>query len=154
MSAPYITPEGFKNLKSEYDKIWKRRSEVVCALSDAAAEGDRSENAEYIYRKKELRHLDSRIRYLLKRLDDLRIVKEVADEEHVYFGAWVTLKGRSGEIVSKRIVGFDELDDHKDYISLDSPLACALLNKRVDDVIEYSVKNAKISHKIISIRYQ
>ncbi|NNE39061.1 MAG: transcription elongation factor GreB [Gammaproteobacteria bacterium] len=154
MSAPYITPDGFHKLKSDYDQIWKRRSEVVSALSDAAAEGDRSENAEYIYRKKELRQLDYKIRYLQNRLEELCVVNEVNDNDHVYFGAWVSLESKSGNIISKRIVGFDELDNDTDYISIDSPLARALLNKKVDNVIEYSIKNAKISYKIISIRYR
>ncbi len=153
MSAPYITSDGYKKLTSEYNEIWKRRSKVVSALSDAAAEGDRSENAEYIYRKKELRQLDAKIRYLQKRLDDLHIVNEVADHDHVYFGAWVSLEDESGENISKRIVGFDELDNHHDYISVDSPLARALLNKKVNETIEYSIKKAKKKYKIIGIRY-
>ena len=153
MSAPYITPEGFLKLKSEYNEIWKRRGEVVVALSDAAAEGDRSENAEYIYRKKELRQLDSRIRYLQKRLADVNVVTQVHDKNHIYFGAWVTLEDEAAMISTKRIVGYDELEEQAAYISIDSPLARALLKKTVNEVIEFKVKNTHKTYKIISVSY-
>jgi transcription elongation factor GreB len=154
MASPYITPEGFEKLKTDYKHIWYKRRIVVNALSDAAAEGDRSENAEYIYRKKELRHIDSKIRYLQNRLQELKIVDDIKDTEHIFFGAWVTLEDLSdNNILRKRIVGYDELDFHEDHISIDSPLARSLLNKSAQEVIEYTIKNSKITYKIINITY-
>ena len=154
MASPYITPEGYEKLKTDYKDIWNKRGIVVNALTDAAAEGDRSENAEYIYRKKELRHIDSKIRYLQNRLQELRIVDEVKDIEHIYFGAWITLEDLSvNNIIVKRIVGYDELDFHDNYISIDSPLARSLLNKSVKEIIKYTIKNSKITYKIIDITY-
>ncbi|MGD8350963.1 MAG: GreA/GreB family elongation factor, partial [Gammaproteobacteria bacterium] len=109
--SPYITPAGMRALEDEQKAIWKRRREVVTALAAAAAEGDRSENAEYIYRKKELGEIDRRIRYLQKRLPDLKIVEQKpANSEIVYFGASVTLEDESGTAVTYRIVGPDEFD--------------------------------------------
>jgi transcription elongation factor GreB len=140
-SAPYITPEGYQALEMELKALWDRRKDVTLALSAAAAEGDRSENAEYIYRKKELRGIDRRIHYLQRRLPSLNIVSETpADQERIFFSAWVTLENEDGEEITYRIVGADELDPKKNYISLDSPLARALLKKTIDD--EVVIKNA------------
>ncbi|WP_027157099.1 transcription elongation factor GreB [Methylobacter luteus] len=140
-SAPYITPEGYQALEMELKALWDRRKEVTLALSAAAAEGDRSENAEYIYRKKELRGIDRRIHYLQRRLPSLNIVSETpADQDRIFFSAWVTLENEDGEEITYRIVGADELDPKKNYISLDSPLARALLKKTIDD--EVVIKNA------------
>jgi len=126
--SPYITPEGMHALEREQKEIWLRRREVVSALAAAAAEGDRSENAEYIYRKKELRELDRRIRYLQKRLPELKMVSEKpASSDRVFFGATVSLKEENESIQVYRIVGADELDLADHYISIDSPLARALL---------------------------
>ncbi|MDD1621092.1 MAG: GreA/GreB family elongation factor, partial [Methylococcaceae bacterium] len=127
-SSPYITVEGYKRLETELKQLWERRKHVTAALSAAAAEGDRSENAEYIYRKKELREIDRRIHYLQKRLPSLTVVSEKpGNQKQVFFGAWVTLETMDGEEVTYRIVGADEIDTSGGLISLDSPLAIALL---------------------------
>lgn len=139
-SSPYITSEGYQTLELELKNLWDKRKHVVKAITAAAAEGDRSENAEYIYRKKELRGIDYRINFLQKRLPSLTIVSKKPDNQHiVYFGAWVTLEKEGGEEVVYRIVGPDEHDSTKGFISMDSPLAKALLKKTVDD--EISIKN-------------
>ena len=153
-SSPYITTEGMAYLNQELEVRWKRRREVVKALSAAAAEGDRSENAEYIYRKKELREVDRRIRYLQKRMPDLRVISESPDDINtVFFAAWVKLKTEQGEDVEYRIVGPDEIDQQKENISLDSPLAIALISKQVKDEITIQVQDGKKSYVILAIRY-
>jgi transcription elongation factor GreB len=128
-SSPYITPEGERALKEELKHLWQlRRRDVVPALQAAAAEGDRSENAEYIYRKKQLGEIDRRIRYLSKRLDVVEVVDRRPPRlDRVHFGAAVTLQYASGETACFRIVGADEIDSRKGYISVDSPVARALL---------------------------
>lgn len=152
-SSPYITPEGFETLRVEVQELWLRRRDVVKALSAAAAEGDRSENAEYIYRKKELGGIDRRIRYLQKRMPDLKVVSEVPGNEQVYFGAWVNLEKDDGETVEYRIVGPDETDSARGDISLDSPMARALLGKRVDDEITLQLGDNAHDFVIAAIRY-
>ena len=134
--AAYITPAGFERLQGELTGLWERRRDVVAALSAAAAEGDRSENAEYIYRKKELGGLDRRIRYLQKRLPDLTIVRPGKARDAVYFGATVTLETDDGNTVCYAIVGPDETDAAAGRISIDSPLARKMLKKSVDDEVE------------------
>ncbi|MEM8983462.1 MAG: GreA/GreB family elongation factor [Pseudomonadota bacterium] len=134
--SAYITAAGFEQLQSELTALWERRREVVKALAAAAAEGDRSENAEYIYRKKELGGIDYRIRYLQKRLPNLTIVRSDARRSGVYFGATVTLEDPAGDSVTYTIVGPDETDASQGRISIDSPLARRLLGKNVDDDIE------------------
>jgi transcription elongation factor GreB len=154
-SAPYITPEGYQALEMELKALWDRRKDVTLALSAAAAEGDRSENAEYIYRKKELRGIDRRIHYLQRRLPSLNIVSETpADQDRIFFSAWVTLENEDGEEITYRIVGADELDPKKNYISLDSPLARALLKKTIDD--EVVIKNAlkESRYIVVDISYK
>lgn len=154
-SAPYITAEGYQVLEAELRSLWDRRKHVTAALSAAAAEGDRSENAEYIYRKKELRGIDSRIHYLQKRLPSLHIVAAVPDDQaKIYFSAWVSLEDEAGTEVTYRIVGADELDPKKNYISLDSPLAKALLKKSVDDEIILRNDTREIRYWVTEIRYQ
>ena len=141
-------------LNDELTDIWIRRREVVKALSAAAAEGDRSENAEYIYRKKELRGLDRRIRYLQKRMPDLRVIDEKpSDDFKVFFAAWVTLEIEEGDKVQYRIVGPDEIDHAQEYISLDSPLAQALMGKQVDDEAAIILQGNTKRYYILSIRY-
>ena len=152
-SSPYITPAGFTALQKELEDIWLRRRDVVKALSAAAAEGDRSENAEYIYRKKELGGLDRRIRYLQKRIPVLNVVREHPNNEAVYFGAAVTVCDESGETSSYRIVGPDETNAKTFSISIDSPLARALLAKRVGDEVVIEVGGNTSHFEIISIRY-
>ncbi|HMB72097.1 MAG TPA: transcription elongation factor GreB [Gammaproteobacteria bacterium] len=153
-SSPYITPAGYSALRQEFDEIWIRRREVVTALSEAAAEGDRSENAEYIYRKKELAGLDRRIRYLQKRLPKLNVVREQPGSDAVYFGATVEIRDGSGQTFEYRIVGPDEADGKTARISVDSPVARALLGKRVDDEVQISIGAAQKTMSVVSIRYR
>lgn len=153
-SSPYITAAGMARLNEELIQIWDKRREVVKALSAAAAEGDRSENAEYIYRKKELRGLDRRIRYLQKRMPDLHVVAESpSDEDKIFFAAFVMLENEQGEHIEYRIVGPDEIDHQKGNISLDSPLAQALLSKEVDDEVTIHVQDGSKQYYIVAIRY-
>jgi len=134
-SSPYITSAGYQRLETELNGLWERRREVTRALAAAAAEGDRSENAEYIYRKKELREIDRRIRYLHTRMPKLKIVSEVGNTGRIYFSAIITLENEAGVETTYRIVGADEIDAGKNYISVDSPMSKALLGKTLDDVV-------------------
>lgn len=153
-ASPYITAEGYRRLEAELSGLWQRRAEVTRALTAAAAEGDRSENAEYIYRKKELREMDRRIRYLQKRLPDLHVVTESpAQNTQVFFGAWVTLEDRHGTETEYRIVGPDELDPVQGHVSMDSPLARALLKKAVDDEVLVKTPAGEIHYFITGVRY-
>jgi len=155
-SSPYITPEGYRALESELGALWKKRVEVTTAVTAAAAEGDRSENAEYIYRKKQLREIDRRIRYLQKRMPDLKLIDKVANEQSVYFGAWIRVEREDESEFEYRIVGADEIDSDssKGYISVDSPLARALLGKQVDDEITFSIGDEQRTYFVNAIRYQ
>jgi transcription elongation factor GreB len=152
-SSPYITAEGYAVLETDLKELWTRRADVVKALSAAAAEGDRSENAEYIYRKKELGGIDSRIRYLQKRMPDLKIVQQTQAHDRVFFGAWVTLEREDGSEIEYRLVGADEADAGSGTISVDSPLARALLKKQIDDEVEITIEERRESYLIIEIRY-
>ncbi len=154
-SSCYITREGYTGLNSEHDELWfKRRPEVVKALSAAAAEGDRSENAEYHYRKKELAGIDRRVRYLRKRLDELKIVEHTPeDTSKIYFGAWVELENDEGEILVYRIVGPDEFDKHEAYISMDSPVARTLMGKTEDDEICVKGPEKDLHYTILRVSY-
>lgn len=135
--------------------LWDRRADVTKALAAAAAEGDRSENAEYIYRKKELREIDRRIRYLQKRLPELKVAEATpANPDQIFFGAWVTLEKDSGESVEYRIVGPDELAPDKGHISMDSPLARALLKKHLNDEIKVETPGGSVTYHVSAIRYQ
>jgi len=152
--SPYITTEGMRALEAEQKAAWQRRREVVTALAAAAAEGDRSENAEYIYRKKELRELDRRIRYLQKRLPELNVVgQKPATAEQVFFGATVTLEDENGETVVYRIVGPDEFDHEAHYISVDSPLARSLMKRELGDEVEVEVPKGRLVYHITGIEY-
>ena len=152
-SSPYITPAGYAALEADLKALWTRRADVVKALSAAAAEGDRSENAEYIYRKKELGGIDSRIRYLQRRMPGLNIVQQTQAHDQVFFGAWVTLERDDGSEVEYRVVGADEADAGHGKISIDSPLARALLKKKVDDEISLSIDERQENFAINAIRY-
>jgi len=152
-SSPYITPAGFQSLQEEEKAIWKRRADVTAALSAAAAEGDRSENAEYIYRKKELREIDRRIRYLQKRLPDLNVVKSVGNREQIFFGACVQLVRDDGQEMTVRVVGADEIDPKLGYISIDSPMAKAMLKKSVDDEVVLRLGDDTHTFEVVSIEY-
>lgn len=153
-SSPYITAVGFEALQQESKALWKRRVGVTKALAAAAAEGDRSENAEYIYRKKELREIDRRIRYLQKRIPVLKVVADLpADRSRIFFGAWVTLENQQGEKKNYRIVGADEIES-EGTISIDSPLAKALLKKSVDDEVVISNAFGEKRYIVKDIRYE
>lgn len=152
--SPYITPNGMFLMNQELSQRWQRRREVVQALAAAAAEGDRSENAEYIYRKKELREIDRRIRYLQKRIPDLKVVHDAPDNpERIFFAAYVTLETDDGKEVEYRIVGPDEIDHEKGNISVDSPLARALLGKIVDDEVVIHVADGRKQYFVVAIWY-
>ena len=152
--SPYITLAGMRVLETEQKSIWLKRREVVAALSAAAAEGDRSENAEYIYRKKELREIDRRIRYLQKRLPDLIVVdQKPASSGRVYFSATVTLEDETEARVTYRIVGPDEFDHAQHYISVDSPLARSLLKRELGDEVEVDVPSGRLIYYIVDIAY-
>ena len=152
--SPYITRQGMDRLQAEEKAIWPHRREVVAALSAAAAEGDRSENAEYIYRKKELREIDRRIRYLQKRLPDLTVVdQKPADVNRVYFGANVELEDDQDNVSVYRIVGPDEFDQDERYISVDSPLAQALLKKEVGDEVLVETPVGKTHYYLTRVIY-
>jgi len=151
-----ITRVGHERLRAELDELWRRkRPEVVQALSAAAAEGDRSENAEYIYRKKQLGEIDRRVRYLTKRLDALKIAGDApGDPDKVFFGAWLELEdARTGESARYRIVGPDETDARQGWISIDSPLARAALGKRADDEFEARLPTGDCRYVIVSVHY-
>jgi len=152
-SSPYITPAGYQNLQDEQKRLWKFRREVAEAVSVAAAEGDRSENAEYIYRKKQLRELDRRIRYLQKRLPILRVIDSVGNREQIFFGAFVTLIDDNGEKNNYQIVGPDEIDPEGGNISIDSPVAKALLKKRCGDHCSVTVGENERSYTVLAIDY-
>jgi transcription elongation factor GreB len=153
--SPYITAAGYQALQQEQQELWAKRRTVVSALAAAAAEGDRSENAEYIYRKKQLRELDRRIRYLQKRLPELKVVAEAPGEvERIFFGAWVTLEDTDGNAVTYRIVGADEFDPKQRWISVDSPMARALLKRAVDEEVVVRTPAGEISYCVLEVRYE
>lgn len=154
-SSAYITPQGAQRLRAELDHLWRvKRPQVTQAVSEAAAQGDRSENAEYIYGKKQLREIDRRIRFLQKRLDSLVIVdRPPADTSRIYFGAWVRLESETAEIMEYRIVGPDEADINQSLISIDSPLARALLKKTVDDEVTVSLPRGQTMYCILKVAY-
>lgn len=153
--SKYITANGYKRLSEELDYLWhKKRPHVTKILSEAAAEGDRSENAEYIYRKKQLREIDSRVRFLRKRLENMNIVDTIPHvTDKVYFGAWVTLELEDESQVLYRIVGPDEFDYCPEYISMDSPLGKALMGRTLDDEITVQTPNGALTCWIGSINY-
>ena len=152
----YITPDGRQRLQDEFDQLWHvKRPQVTQAVSEAAAQGDRSENAEYIYGKKQLREIESRLRFLSKRLEHLKVVDRLpADQTRVFFGAWVTLENEAGEQLEYRIVGPDEFDVHPAYISMDSPTAKALMKKQTGDEVEVVAPSGSVYYEIIAVRYE
>lgn len=155
-STALITREGHARLKTELDDLWRvRRPDVVKALAAAAAEGDRSENAEYTYRKKQLGEIDRRVRYLTKRLESLKVVDTVpSDPDAVFFGASVELEHAvSGDTSRYRIVGPDETDAKLGWISIDSPLARAMLKKRIDDEFEAQLPGGAQRFFIVGVAY-
>lgn len=142
-------------MKAEFEQLWhQRRPEVVRALSAAAAEGDRSENAEYIYRKKELREIDGRLKYLTTRLEEVKIGGGIpSDRSRVFFGAWVDVADQDDARRSYRIVGADETDASVGRISVDSPVARALLGKAVGDVVRLMLPGGEVELEILAVRY-
>ncbi|MET1257056.1 transcription elongation factor GreB [Aliikangiella maris] len=151
-----ITEEGAVRLRNELADLWKnKRPEVTKAITAAAAEGDRSENAEYIYRKKQLREMDRRIRYLQKRTAEMQVIEHLPnDQSKVFFGAWVELEDDNGQSIVHRLVGSDEFDFKPEYISIDSPLARALLKKQIDDELTVSLPIGKKTFYIQAIWYK
>ena len=153
--SPYITAAGYQKLGKELEALWVRRADVTRALAAAAAEGDRSENAEYIYRKKELREIDRRIRYLQKRLPELRVVSRKPEEtDRVFFGARVTLEDLQGKEQTLRIVGADEFNPAVNAISVDSPMARALLKRELDEEISVQTPGGERCYLIVDISYE
>jgi transcription elongation factor GreB len=156
-STAIITRAGFEKLKAELDHLWHTlRPEVVKALAAAAAEGDRSENAEYTYRKKQLGEIDRRVRYLSKRIPSLKVAEGTpSDREAVFFGAIIVLENlASGDEVRYRIVGPDETDAKLGWISIDSPMARAVLKKRLDDEFEAELPGGRTRFLIVEVHYQ
>src|SRR5262245_3955588 len=154
-ASKFITPVGARKLREELDFLWRtKRPEVTRAVQEAAAQGDRSENAEYIYGKKQLREIDSRVRFLRKRLEGMTVVdKPPSDATKVFFGAWVKVEDDGGAEFEYRIVGPDEITDVKGYISMDSPLARALMKKGVDDEVTIEVPGGRKSYVVVGVRY-
>lgn len=153
--APYITPTGERALKDELHVLWKvERPQVTQSVADAAALGDRSENAEYIYGKKRLREIDHRVRYLRKRLEQIIVVRQhPANQDKVYFGAWVELLDEQHQTLRYRLVGPDEIDPSRHYISVDSVLARALLGKVLDSEIAVQTPSGPRQYVITGIDY-
>jgi len=150
-----ITREGFRQLEEELDTLWrKERPEVTQKVAWAASLGDRSENADYQYNKKRLREIDRRVRFLRKRLKDLTIVDYSPQQSgKVFFGAWVNVENDEGEKLTFRIVGPDEIYGRNDYISIDSPMARALLKKAVDDEAVVKTPTGLVNWYVLSIQY-
>ncbi len=155
MKTLLITQQGFDDLKKELNELWRiERPEVTKKVSWAASLGDRSENADYIYNKKRLREIDRRVRYIRKSLENLTIVEYRPEQEgKVFFGAWVEVENEDGETLKFRIVGYDEIFGRKDYISIDSPMARALLKKEVGDEAEVRTEVGTVVWYINSIDY-
>lgn len=153
--SKFITPEGAKRLKDELDHLWRvLRPQVTQAVQEAAAQGDRSENAEYIYGKKQLREIDRRVRFLRQRLDGMVVVNHPpSDPNRVFFGAWVTLEDNDGSEVKYRIVGPDEFDAAPRYISMDAPLGRALLGKRLDEEVKVEIPGGTKMYVVVGVEY-
>ena len=154
--SKYITPAGAARLREELDQLWRReRPQVTQAVSEAAAQGDRSENAEYTYGKKRLREIDRRVRFLRKRLEGIVVVNTPpTDPRRVFFGAWVTLEDDSGVEREHRIVGPDEFDMDPRYLSMDSPLGRTLLGKALDAEVTVRLPAGERGYLISAIRYE
>lgn len=156
MKTNLITREGFEKLQAELDHLWrKERPETTAKVSWAASLGDRSENADYQYNKKRLREIDRRVRYLRKRLEQVKVIDYNPQQDgKVFFGAWVDVEDEDGETLSFKIVGPDEIYGRNDYISIDSPMARALLKKSVDDEAMVATPTGSKAWYINAIRYQ
>jgi transcription elongation factor GreB len=154
--SKFITPQGAHALKTELDYLWRvLRPQVTQAVSEAAAQGDRSENAEYIYGKRQLREIDSRVRFLRQRLDGMTVVSAPpTNQARVFFGAWVTLEDEDGRQTRYRIVGPDEFDAKRGWISMDAPLGRALLRKGIDDEVKVEVPGGTKAYVITAVSYE
>ncbi len=154
-TVDYITPVGAARLRAELEDLWRvQRPCVTQAVSEAAAQGDRSENAEYIYGKKQLREIDRRIRFLTKRLEVLIVVDRLpGDSRRIFFGAWVRLLSAQGEQCVYRIVGPDEIDPPQGLISINSPLARALLKKTIDDDVAVRSPQGRMVYTVVDVNY-
>ena len=154
--STYITPEGEKALRGELHQLWKvERPTVTSAVHEAAKNGDRSENGDYIYGKRRLREIDSRVRFLNKRLDELQVVeKSPGNQDKIYFGGWVTLEDDAGEEQRWRIVGPDEFDLGANKLSMDSPLARALIGKSLDDEVVVQSPSGEKTYLVVEISYE
>ena len=154
--SKYVTPAGARRLREELERLWREeRPRVTQAVSAAAAQGDRSENADYIYGKRRLREIDRRVRFLRRRLDGMVIVnRPPADPERVFFGAWVQLEAEDGTRARYRIVGPDEFDMVPGYISMDSPLGRALLRRRIDEEVTVETPGGSRLYLIVEIEYE
>ena len=152
----YATPEGARRLREELDYLWRvLRPQVTRAVAEAAAQGDRSENAEYIYGKKQLREIDRRVRFLRKRLEGMVVVDRPPDDPtRIFFGAWVRLEDEDGAETQLRIVGPDEIDPARRYVSMDSPLARALMRKSRDDEVTVAVPDGQRTYVVMEVRYE
>ena len=156
LRSNYITPEGAKCLRDELDWLWKEeRPRVTQAVSEAAAQGDRSENADYIYGKRRLREIDRRVRHLTARLEAVKVIStSPTHPDRVFFGAWVRLETEAGDEVVYRIVGPDEFDVAKGFISMDAPMGRALMGKREGDEIVVQRPAGKAVFTILEVSYQ
>jgi len=154
--SKYITPQGERRLREELEQLWREeRPRVTQAVSAAAAQGDRSENAEYTYGKRRLREIDRRVRFLRQRLEGMVVVSQPpADPRRVFFGAWVELEAEDGIRARHRIVGPDEFDLAPGYISMDSPLGRALLSRRLDEEVSVAAPGGGRVFVIVAIEYE
>lgn len=155
-SSKFITAAGWRKLKTELDYLWRvQRPQVTLAVAEAAAMGDRSENAEYIYGKRQLREIDRRVRFLRKRLEDMVVVdRKPSDTSRIFFGARVRLEDEDGKEFEYRVVGPDEFDASQGLISMDSPLARALLRKTIDDEVAIDLPGGRRTYVVLEISYR
>jgi transcription elongation factor GreB len=157
-SSPYITADGAAKLRAEVRQLWKvERPQVTQVVHEAAKNGDRSENGDYIYGKRRLREIDRRVRYLTKRLEDATIIEnKPRDTSKVFFAAWITLEDQDNPDAQPqrmRLVGSDEIDSSQHWISIDSPMARALIGKSVDDEVQVITPEGERCFVILAIDY-
>lgn len=155
MKTPLITPEGLTALKSELDALWRvERPDITKKVTWAAGLGDRSENADYQYNKRRLREIDRRVRYLRHCIADLKVVEyDPQQEGRAYFGAWVTVVSDAAVTLTFRIVGYDEIFGRQDYVSIDAPMARAVLGKSADEWVDVTTGSGIQSWEITDVHY-
>ena len=156
MKTMWITPEGLEKVKAELDHLWKvERPETTQKVAWAASLGDRSENADYHYNKKRLREIDKRVHYLRKCIDELKVIHYTTYQEgKVMFGAWVEIENQKGHKIRIRIVGGEEIFERRDFISIDSPMAQALLKKEVGEEVLVQTPTLQMAWRIVKIEYE